>query len=109
MNVELMSGRQCNKEGDEHQCLKIFPNQDLFLIHYVLSTWQTYLLTGLGHYIIRPRAIEHMILMTTNLMTLGYIYARRRLKNLPNIIFTVKLFLRRIIWTLSRLDWDLDL
>ena len=54
-------------------------------MHYIISMWWLNLLNELGHYVIRLGEIEQMILMTNNIITLGYTYAKLRLNNHPEI------------------------
>ena len=49
----------------------------------MLSTWWLLLMAGLGHYVIRPGAIEQFMVMENNLMYFGFNYAKYRLKRLP--------------------------
>ena len=54
-------------------------------MHYILSAWWFNLLDGLGHYAIHPGAVARIRVMINNITTLGYTYAKRRLKNPPDI------------------------
>ena len=66
-----MGGLRCKREGDDPQHLRIFPKQKLILTHYILSTLCLKLLNGLWHYVIRQGAIEQVLVMANNLITLG--------------------------------------
>ena len=65
-------------DGDDTQCLEVFPKKYIILIYYILSAWWIHLLEKFGPYIIQPGEIEQVLLMTTNLMDLGYTYTRLR-------------------------------
>ena len=43
------------------------------------------LLDGLEHYVILPGAVANILLMTNNIMDLGYTYSKRRIKNPPDV------------------------
>ena len=58
-------------EGNGSQQLTSFPKENLILMHYMLSAWWLHLMYGLGHYVIHPGAIEQVLVMTKNIMTLG--------------------------------------
>ena len=65
----------------------------------MLSVWWLYLLYGQGNYGISPGAIEKVMEATNNIMNLGYTYAKRRLKNPPDIIYKGTHIGRLITWT----------
>ena len=92
-------------EGCDTQYFKALPNQDIILTYYMISVWCSHLLSGLGHYAIRPGYIAQVMVMTTNPMYLGYRYARHRIKNPPNIIFTLTHFGQINECTPSSLAW----
>ena len=52
----------------------------------MISTWWLYLLVGLVHYVIRMGVNEKVLVMTNNIMNLGYTYAKLRLKKIPDIL-----------------------
>ena len=86
MDVELMGGHRRTREVDDSLCLRAFPRDNIILTHYMLSAWWLHLLDRLGHYVIRPEEVAHIIVMTNNNMTLGYTYAKCGLKNSPDIV-----------------------
>ena len=79
------------------------------LTHYMLSAWWINLLVVLGHYVIRSETIEHVLVMTTNLMNLGYIFAIQRPNNPPGILSTLTHLVRLVTWTHLWLAWSLAL
>ena len=103
-------GQKSTYEGGRwSQCLKVLPNEDLILTHYMILLWWIKLLEGLRHYVILNGAIEQVMVMTTNLMNMGYIYTRLRLMKPPDIFFTLDHFRWLIAWNPSRLTHDLAL
>ena len=52
----------------------------------MISTWWLHLLDVLGHYVILPGAVAHIVVITNNIMKLGYTYIKSRLKNFPEIL-----------------------
>ena len=100
-----MGGHRFTREGHESLCLKAFPKENLILAHYVLNTWWLQLLEGLGHYVIRPGSVAHILYMIKNIMNLGYTYAKCRLKNAPDIFCKTAHLGRLIAWIPSRFAW----
>ena len=74
---------------DDLQALEDFSNQYLILAHLIISVWWLCLVKGLVNYIIRPREVEHVMVMVASFTDLGYNYARFRLKKSLNIISTI--------------------
>ena len=74
-------------------------------MHCILSAWWLHFLDGLGYYVIRPGISEQVLVMTNNIMTLGYTYAKCRLKNIPDIFCKIAHIGRLIAWIPSRLAW----
>ena len=66
----LMGGLIRTREGNESQHLRAFPNQNLVPRHYMLSVRWLQILEGLGHSGTLPKAIEQVLVMTNNIMTL---------------------------------------
>ena len=69
----------------------------------MLSIWWSNLLGGLGHYFICPGAVAQMMVMTNNIMTLGYTYAKRSINNHPNFFRKIVYIGQLIAWIPSRL------
>ena len=67
-------------------CLRVFPKENLTLMHYILSAWWLQLLERLGKYVIQPGSFEHIMVMNNNIVNLGYTYVKHRLKNPPDIL-----------------------
>ena len=44
MDVELMGGYRCTREGYEYLCLRVFSKENLILVHFMLTVWWMYLL-----------------------------------------------------------------
>ena len=44
---------------------------------------------GLGHYFIRPGEVAHIMVVTNNIINLGYTYANHSLKNPPEIFWEI--------------------
>ena len=82
-----MGRRRCARYGDDPQHLRALPEKNLILVHYMLNTWWLHLLEVLGRYAIRPGAIEQVLVMTNNIITFGYHYAKLRIKKTPDIIY----------------------
>ena len=55
-------------------------------MHYMLRAWWLHLMYGLGQYVIRSGVIEQVLVITNNIMNLGYTYAKRKINNTPEII-----------------------
>ena len=79
-DAELMGGHRCTREVDYSLCLRAFPNDNLILMYYILSAWWLYLLGRQVHHIILPGEVLQILVMTNNIMNLGYTYANRRQK-----------------------------
>ena len=45
------------REVYDPQYLRLFPNKNLILAHYIISVWWLYLLAGLVYYAIHPGEI----------------------------------------------------
>ena len=67
-------------EGHDSPFLRAFPKDNFVLTHYMISGWWLHLLGGIGHYLIRPGAVAHIMVMTNNIINLCYTYDKRRLK-----------------------------
>ena len=87
MEAELMGRQRRTREGNEYLCIRAFPKDSLILKHYMLISWWLHLLGGLGNYVILPGKITQSLMMTNNVMALGYNYTKIRLKKPPNILF----------------------
>ena len=59
-------------EGDELQCLNVFPKEYLIIVYYILRAWWIQLMDVLVHYFICTGVIEQVLVMNNNLMTLVY-------------------------------------
>ena len=70
MYAEMMGRFLHIRKGNESQCLKYLPKQDFARKHYTLSVRCMYFLEVLGHYFIRTRAVNQVMVMTTILMEL---------------------------------------
>ena len=70
----------------------------------MLITWWLHLLVGLGHYVIRPGETVNILMITNNVMSLGYTYAKCRIKNPPDIFCQILHINRLIAWNPSRLS-----
>ena len=51
----------------------------------MLSAWWLHLMNVLRNYFICLGEIEQVMVMTNNIMTLGYTYAKLNLKNTPDV------------------------
>ena len=71
----------------------------------MLSVWWLHILDGLGHYVTLLGGIAHIIMMTNNIMDLGYTYAKLRLKNPPDNFCQIAHISQLIAWIPSRLSW----
>ena len=96
-----MGGCKCMREGYDSQHLRYFPDQNIILMHYMLSVMWIHLISGLGNYFVRTGAIEEVLMMTINLMNLSYTNTRSSLNNPPYILFTLTYFGRIITRTHS--------
>ena len=85
-DAEMIGGHRQTRDEDNSLCLKTFSKENLIFTHYMISAWWLHIIYGLVHYVIRPRAIEQVMVITNNIMTLGFTYAKRRLKK-PPVIF----------------------
>ena len=101
MNAEQMGGHRHTKEGNDSLCLRSLPKYNLIFMHYMLSAWWLHLLDSIVKYIIRPLSVVQILVMTNN-MTLGYTYAKRRIKKTPDIFCKIAYIGRLIAWTPSR-------
>ena len=72
-------------ERDDYPCIRYFPKENLIIVHYIISAWWLHLLEGLLHYVIHPGAIEQVLVITNNIITLGYTYTKIRLNISPDI------------------------
>ena len=108
MDTEIMHRLRCKREGYKPQKLRVYPNQNIIILHYILRLRWIHLLIGSGNYVIQPGAIEQILVMTTKLTTLSYSYNICRIKNPPIIFFTINHFRRLITWVPSRLAWAID-
>ena len=61
----------------------------------------------LGHYVICPGAIEQVMVMNNNIMTLGYTYYKHRIKNPPESFCKISYIGRLIAWISSCLDYNM--
>ena len=75
----------------------------------MLIPWWLHLLDRLGHYVIRPRAIAQILMITNNVMTLGYIYAKCSLNTPLKIFCQIEHISQLISWISSRLSWTPEL
>ena len=104
-DAELMVRHRRTMEVHDSLCIRAFSKDNLFLMQYMLITRWLHLLYGLGHYVILPGTIAHILMMTNNIMTLVYIYAKCRLKNPPDIFFQIAHISRLLAWIPSILSW----
>ena len=63
----------------------------------------------MGHHVIYLGVIEQVLVMNDSIMILGYTYAERKLKNLPDIFCKILHIRRLIAWITSRLAWTLTI
>ena len=80
-----------------------FPKENLTIAHYIIRARWLHLLDGLKHYIIHPGEIEQVLLMTNNIITLGYTYVKHRVNNPPDVFYKISHTDRLIAWIPSRL------
>ena len=99
-----MDGNRRTRERDDYLFLRDFSKDNLILVHYIISEWWLHLLEGLLHYVIHPGAIEQVLVITNNIITLGYTYTKIRLKNSPDIFCKIAHTGRLVAWIPSRLD-----
>ena len=76
---------------------------------YMIHTWWMHLTEVLGQYFIWNGAIENLMVMAYNIMTLGYTYTIYRLNKTSDIIYTSTKLRHLITWTPSRLACVMDL
>ena len=107
--VELMDVQRYMREGHDSLCLRDFHKDNIILTHYIPSSWWLQLLYGLGQYAIKPGAVAQLLVMTNNITTLGYIYAKRRLNKPPDIFCKISHIGRVIALILSSLAWNAEL
>ena len=100
-----MDGRRHMREVYDAQHLREFPSQNIILKYYMISAWWLHLLGVLMHYVIHPGAIEQVMVMTNNIITLGYNYSKGRINNPPNIFYKLTHTVQLIVWIPSRLAW----
>ena len=100
-----MGGHKFIREVHESLCLRDFPKYNSILMHYMISTRWLHLVDGLGHYSICLGSVAYIMVMTNNIMTLGYTYAKRRLNNPPKNFCKIARISRLIAWAPSRLAW----
>ena len=81
------------REVHDSLCLRAFPKENLILMNYRISTWWLHLLKKILLYVTHLGAVEQILVTTNNIMTLGYTYAKRRIKN-PRDIFCVVAHIR---------------
>ena len=74
------------REVDDPQHIRAFPEKNLVLMHCMLRSWCLHLMYGLGQYVIWSGVIEQVLVITNNIMNLGYTYAKRKINNTPEII-----------------------
>ena len=91
------------REGHDSLCIRDLPKENLILMQYIHIALWLHLLDELVHYVIHPGAIAQILMITNNVMTVGYTNAKRRLKNPPNIFHQISHISRLIAWIPSRL------
>ena len=106
---KLMGGFQCTMEVYVSQWPKYFPEQHLILTNYFLSLWWTNFMTGFVQYLIQPRAVDQVMVMTVRILDLGYTYSIYRLKKTPNNNVSTINLVWISTWTTSSISWNLDL
>ena len=74
-------------------------------MQYIISVWLLHLLDRLLHYVIVPGEIEEVLVISNNIMTLGYTYSKLRFKIHPEIVYKLTHISRLISWTPKRLGW----
>ena len=102
-------GRIWTKEGENPQHLRLLPEKNLILTHYMLRGWWFQLLDGLGNYVIWPGNIEQVLMMANNLINFGYTYTKKSLKRTPYIVYTLIHISCLFTQTSSRLALALEL
>ena len=100
-----MGRHRRTREENESLCIRTFPKENIILKHYMIRTWWLHLPDELGHHVIRLGEIEQIIMMTNNIMTLWYTYAKRRLNNTPKIFCQIAYISQLIACILSILSW----
>ena len=103
-NNQLPVGHGCTREGHASIFIRDLPKDNIVLTHYMLSKFWLHLLDIIGHYVIQLGAIEHILMMANNFMTLCYTYSNTRLKNPPDVFFQIVHISRLISWIPSRLS-----
>ena len=106
---ELMGRHRLTREGNAYLCIRAFPKENIILTQYKLRAWWLHLLDGLGHYVIRPGVFAPILMMASNIMTLGYTYVKNRPKNTPNILCQISHTSKLIVWTPSKISWTPEL
>ena len=84
-----MGGHICTRKVHDSLCLRSFPKENIILTNYMLSAWWLHLLDRLGHYIIHPGEVAHIMVIKNNIMDLGYTYAKRSLNDPLDIFFKI--------------------
>ena len=108
-DTENMGRHRRTREGHDSLCIRAFPKENLILTHDMIIAWCLHLLYGLGHYVMHPGAVAQILMMTNNIMTLGYTYSKHKLKNPPDIFCQIAHISRLIAWIPSILSWTPEL
>ena len=101
-----MGGQRRIMEGHDSLCIRVFHTDNLIFTHNILIAWWLHLLNILWHYAILPEAVEQIMVRTKIIMTLGYTYSKRRLKNPPDIFCEIAHIGWLFVWIPSRLAWN---
>ena len=104
--VELTGEHRLRREGYYSLFLMAFPKDNLIIAHYMLIAWWLHLLDGLRYCVIHPGAIEQVLVIANNIITLGYTYVKHRLKKPPDVFYKIAHTYRLLVWIPSRLAWN---
>ena len=86
IDAELMGGCRHMRERYDYLRLMPLPKKNFILTHYMFRVWWLHILYGMVHYFICLGAIEQVLVMAKNIMTLCYTYSKCGLKNPPDIL-----------------------
>ena len=59
----------------------------------------------LVHYVIRPGEVEQVLVITNNITTFGYTYAKLKIKKIPENFCKISQTILVIEWIPSKLSW----
>ena len=100
----MMGRHRLTRGVHDYIFIRAFPKENLIIPYYMISSWLLHLLDRLGHYVVHPGAIAKILMISNNIMSLDYTYAKRRFKNPPDIFCQISHISRLISWVPSILS-----